>query len=266
MTPDTVRDIRCIDWNDFVRSVRDGDPFVSESLDAGDALILKGAFPAEFMRMVIERTVTWTRTRPSSFHKMLDGCPDFHREIDLETGKKYSIHACKHSAYFFRWNADPLGIWPEITERWRVIKVAMGLPCDEYETNKPSDGPTDRIQIVRYPPHLGYLEPHRDAGEHQKCFISGYMSKRGRDYEGGGFYFVKNGEALYTEDLIDVGDICIGHANLLHGVAPCDTGKEFSWERSDGRWFMGLYSNASDYETKRNTSKPERIEIEGVRP
>lgn len=266
MMPDTVREIRCIQWSDFSRAVTEGDGHIDEWINGGDALILKGAFPEDFMRMVIERTVTWTKTRPSSFHKILDGVPDFHRVIDEETGKLYSIHAVKHSSYFFRWNSDPLGIWEEITKRWSVLKMAMGLPINAYENNKPSDGPTDRIQIVRYPPSIGYLEPHRDAPEHQKCFISGYMSKRGKDYEGGGFYFVKDGKALYSEDMIDVGDLCIAHANILHGVAPCDRGKEASWDKSDGRWFMGLYSNASDYDKKRNTAKPEKVEVEGVRP
>jgi hypothetical protein len=257
MTPTEVRNIRCVKWDDFARAVTESEYRLSLDIHSGDAFILKGAFPEEFMRMVADRAVTWAKTRPSSFHKMLDGVPDFHRVIDEETGKLYSIQAVKHSFYFFRWNADPLGIWPEITKRWRVLKQAMGMKPDEYEGNKPSDGPTDRIQVVKYPSILGYLEPHRDTGAHQPCFISGYMSKRGKDYQGGGFYFVKSGKPVFAEDMIDIGDVCIGHANLLHGVAPTQSGE---------RWFLGLYSNASDYEAKRNTSKPERIEIEGVRP
>lgn len=266
MIPQEVRNIRCIDWRDFERAVLESDPQIDDAIDGGDVLILKGAFSEAFMDMLRDRTITWTKTRPESFHKMLDGCPDFHRKIDIETGKKYSIHGCKHSAYFFRWNSDPIGVWEEITKRWRIIKLACGLRPDEYEGNKPSDGPTDRIQVVRYLPTYGYLEPHRDAYENQKCFISGYMSKRGKDYEGGGIYFVKDGKAVFAEDMIDVGDLSIGHANLLHGVAPCDVGKPGDFDKTDGRWFLGLYSNDSDYVEKRKTSAPERIELEGVRP
>lgn len=263
MIPSEVRDIRLVKWDDFAKG--DFAEF-NESIDSGDAWILKGAFAPGFIDVMKRRVDAWWKLNPSSFHKMLDFCPDFHREIDSETGKLYSIHACKHSSYFFRWNDDPLGIWPQITEKWRILKLAMGMKPDEYEDNRPSDGPTDRIQVVRYLPKVGYLEPHRDAYEHQKCFISGYMSKRGVDYQGGGFYFVKDGKAVYAEDDIDVGDLCLGHANLLHGVAPVDRDKEPDWNAVDGRWFLGLYSNASDYETKRSTSKPEKIEIEGVRP
>ncbi len=101
--------------------------------------------------------------------------------------------------------------------------------------------------MVRYPPAIGYLEPHVDAWQHQRCFFSVYMSKRGVDYQGGGFYFVDaKGAAQYLEDQIDVGDVCLGHANLLHGVAPCDRDKTPDWNAADGRWFLSLYSNASD--------------------
>ncbi len=269
--PDQVAETREVQWEDFAQLVAADSRYFPEtfvsSIYRGDAWVLKGALPLQLARDIVSATIEWRRGRPESFHKMLDGCPDFHRKIDLETGKAYSIRACKHSAYFFRWNDDPLGIWPAITERWRVLKVAMGLNATQYEHNKPSDGPTDRIQVVRYPPRIGYLEPHRDAATHQACFISAYLSKRGVDYQGGGFYFAdRDGNVIFMEDQLDIGDICIAHANLLHGVAPCDVDREPSWEANDGRWFLGLYSNASDYESKRDTSAPVKVQLPGVVP
>jgi hypothetical protein len=241
--------------------------YVVESMYAGEAWILTKAFSPQFMYELRWQTVAWTRSRPQAFHKMVEGAPDFHRIIDLETGKNYSINGCKHSAYFYRWNDDPLGIWPAITERWSVVKTVMGLRSDEYEANTPKDGVVDRIQVVRYPPAIGYLEPHADAYQHQRLFLSGYMSKRGVDYQGGGFYFVdKAGKAVEVEDQIDVGDICIGYANLLHGVAPCDRHKTPDWDATDGRWFLSLYSNASDMVAQRNTARPVRVEVPGVLP
>lgn len=270
-TPDRVREVRIMQWADLALVASVVEPAFIEgfvaSLMLGDAYILKGALPAEFCGHMREATREWCAARPQSFHKMLDGVPDFHRMIDAEASKLYSILAVKHSAYFFRFNGDPLGFWPTIDERWRVLKTVMGLKPTEYEGNKPSEGPVDRIQVVRYPPSIGYLEPHRDAAVHQRCFISGYLSKRGVDYQGGGFYFVgDDGLPIYAEDQIDVGDLCIAHANVMHGVAPCDRGAPANWEAADGRWFLGLYSNASDYAEKRATAKPERVSVPGVLP
>jgi hypothetical protein len=269
--PQRLRLVRTLQWNDFRERVeRSEDYFVHTlvgSLYRGDILILRGAFPAEFMYQLKAKTSAWMRSRPPEFHKMVEGSPDFHRIIDIDIGKKYSFAGCKHSAYFYRWNSDPLGIWPEITERWRVIKTVMGLHPTEYENFTPKDGVVDRIQVVRYPPASGYLEPHSDPWLHQRLFLSAYMGKRGVDYHGGGFYALDaNNKVVELEDQIEVGDIAIGCATVVHGVAPCDRNKVPDWNADDGRWFLSLYSNASDEVPQRHTGRPEKIVIPEVMP
>lgn len=257
--PSEVRNIVFMAYREFQANVWAGKArfareFVHSTL-GGDAWILKGAFASNFMRTMRKKVIAWCAERPSEFHKMLDGSPDFHRVIDESVSALYSIKAGKHSAYFYRWNDDPLDLWPTVTSRWRVVKRAMGLASTAYEANLPSDGVVDRIQVVRYPPAIGFLEPHVDAHEHQRFFFSGYMSKRGVDYEGGGFYFLRGEEKVEIEDRLEVGDVCIGYASLKHGVAPCDLHKTPSWEAHDGRWFLSMYSNASDAMKDRATAK-----------
>jgi hypothetical protein len=241
--------------------------YVCRSLYSGEVWIIRKSFTPEFMKELREKTVAWSKSRPSSFHKILEGTPDFHRIVDLETGKNYAFAACKHSTFFYRHNDDPLGIWPTITERWRVFKQLMGLSPTEYEENTPKDGVVDRIQVVRYPPKIGYLEPHSDPYRHQRLFFSAYMSKRGVDYEGGGFYTVqKKDKPLEMESYVNVGDICVGYATVCHGVAPCDRDKEPSWDKDDGRWFLSMYSTASDEVPDRHTGHPVKVKIDGVTP
>ena len=269
--PTRLRLVRSMGWRDFCAQVdRAEDYFVQTvvgSLHRGDILILKGAFTAEFMHELKAKTVAWTRSRPASFHKMLEGSPDFHRIIDLETGKKYSFSGCKHSAYFYRWNDDPLGIWPAITERWRVIKTVMGLHQTAYENFTPKDGVVDRIQVVRYPPAIGYLEPHSDPYLHQRLFLSGFMGKRGVDYRGGGFYALDgNDTVIEVETQIEVGDVAIGCATVVHGVAPCDRDRVPDWNADDGRWFLSMYSNASDEVPQRHTGNPVKVHIPSALP
>lgn len=269
--PTRLRLVRSMAWNYFVDKVSKAEDFfvhtVVGSLYRGDIMILQGAFPPEFMRELKAKTRAWIQDRPPSFHKMLEGSPDFHRIIDLETGRKYAFAGCKHSAYFYRWNDDPLGIWPQITERWRVIKTVMGLSPDEYESFTPKDGVVDRIQVVRYPPAIGYLEPHEDPYLHQRLFFSGHMSKRGVDYKGGGFYALDELDRVTeVETQIDVGDVTIGYATVVHGVAPCDRDKTADWGSDDGRWFLSMYSNASDEVPQRHTGNPVKVSVPGVVP
>ena len=52
------------------------------------------------------------KDQPSSFHKMLEGCPDFHRIIDIDTGKKYSFKMFASILFIFiKWNNDPLNLY-----------------------------------------------------------------------------------------------------------------------------------------------------------
>ena len=183
----------------------------------------------------------------------------------IEMAKKYSIKAVKHSAYFFPWNDDPLNIFEDIWERWRPLKFLGGFSWNEYENNTPKDGVVDRIQIVRYPPGTGQIEPHSDPYLNQRFFISTYLSKKGKDYVGGGVYLVGNkGEKIDIENQIDIGDMSIGYSTLIHGVDPVNINSEPNINKTDGRWFLGLYSNDSDHKKDRHTAKPEKSKMSAL--
>ena len=269
--PTRVRKIRYRHWEEFRWNVENpSEDFIWDivsTLYAGDVYIVKGAFDKEWMIDLKRKAFQYGRESPSSFHKMLEGSPDFHRVIDLEAGQKYSFHVCKHSGFFYPWNNDPLGVWPTVYARWRVIKLLMGLESRAYEQNTPKSGVVDRIQIAQYPSAIGFLEPHSDPYLHQRLFFSGYMTKRGVDYHGGGFYLVgRKDEVVEAEDGIDVGDIGIGYATVYHGVAPCNRFKSPDWNTMDGRWFLSMYSNASDEYPDRHTGHPVKLNLEGVLP
>ena len=269
--PTRVRFLRYWPWENFKEAVEGADfDFIWNmvtTLYAGDVYIITDAFPREFMQRVKREAFQYGQSTPSSFHKMLEGTPDFHRIIDLETGKNYSFRVCKHSAFFYPWNSDPLHLFPAVYERWSVIKYLMGLDPHEYEYNTPKSGVVDRVQIAQYPSGIGYLEPHSDPYKYQRLFFSGYMTKRGIDYEGGGFYLVGEGDSVVEAEAdINVGDIGIGYATIYHGVAPCNRDKPVDWNSMDGRWFLSMYSNASDEYPDRHTGHPVKLNLPGVTP
>ena len=267
--PTRLRHVHHVQFDEFERCIREQDPGsvkeIVTSLHAGDVYLVRGAFPGEFITDLKRRIHEYWSSRPPAFHKMLEGSPDFHRIIDEELAKNYSFKMVKHSAYFYPWNDDPLGLFPVVMPRWRPFKFLGGVGWKAYENNTPKDGVVDRIQVVRYLPRIGMLETHSDPFKHQRLFISGYMSKRGVDYDGGGFYAIGGDDArVYLEDDIDVGDMGIGYATLLHGVAPCDVHAEPDISKLDGRWFLSMYSNASDEVKDRHTGYPVRLEEKGL--
>jgi hypothetical protein len=225
-----------------------------ESIYAGDAYILKNAFSPEYFSDLISRTFEYGKQSESSYYPMLEGCPDFHKIIDEEAAKKYNYSATRDSFFFFPWNNDPMDFFEKVNERWRVFKFLGGYPQDAYEKNTPIDGIVDRIQIARYPAGGGGLDNHVDPTKNQRVIIGAMMSKRGVDYETGGFYCVDHKmEKVDLETQLDVGDMVCAYPTLVHGVSPVDVHKPLDWSSIEGRWFLGLYSNDSNHIKKRTT-------------
>jgi hypothetical protein len=267
--PDCFRNLVQVEWDGFRAEVESPSHlFVSDfvsSISEGDIWLLKGAFEKRWCEELIWLTHSWTSITENGFHSMVDGVPDHHRIITQEIGDGYAFPQCKHSAYFFRWNGNP--VWDVVTPVWRTIKTAIGLEATAYEGNLPSDGPTDRIQVVRYPPRIGFLAPHRDPHQDQRTFISAYLTKRGVHYEGGGFYVVSGRDSVHwLEEEFEVGDLAIGHARVPHGISPCDLDLEPKWGATSGRWFLGLYSNSPHTGVKRHTGEAFEMDTEGLVP
>jgi len=227
---------------------------IVESLYQGDVFILRNAFSADYMESLKRTMHDYGKKYESSFHKMVDGCPNFHRQITPELANNYALRQIKHSYYFFPWNEDPLNLFESIYKRWGIFKMVSGFSFDEYEKNIPSTGVVDRLQIVNYVSGVGELEVHSDPYLYQKIAICGIMSQRGEDFDTGGAYAVdENKNRVDLEDMFNVGDIYIVYPTVLHGVETIDKGCKIDWDSPRGRWFMGLYSNASDEYARRHT-------------
>jgi len=256
--PRRMRNQIIINYEDFKKKVLDGDPsFVNEvikSLYSGDVYLLKNAFPKEFMANIKTSLHKHGLSTPSSFHKMLEGCSNFHRIIDAEVAKNYTFESIKHSYYFFPWNNDPLNISPETYKRWRIIKYLSGYDFNQYENNTPKDKVADRIQIVHYPSGSGRIETHCDPHKIQRLIISCFMTKRGKDYETGGAYFIDfNNQKVDMENDVEIGDMQIYYPTVMHGVETINEGTNVNWNSIRGRWWLGPFTNSTEHEIKRQT-------------
>ena len=72
------------------------------------------------------------------------------------------------------------------------------------------------------------------------------------------------GEKIDIENQIDIGDMSIGYSTLIHGVDPVNINSEPNINKTDGRWFLGLYSNDSDHKKDRHTAKPEKSKMSAL--
>lgn len=256
--PRRLRNIIKMSWTNFRDQVLAQDPkFVKEivgSIYEGDVYILQKAYPKEFCSELKRKAYEWGKTKPSSFYKMVQGCPNFHRVINHDIAKNYSFERIMHHYYYYRWNNDPLGIWPQINERWSIFKFLGGFQLDEYVHNTPKDGIVDRIHIHHYPSGAGEIETHSDPYENQRTIMGAQMSEKGVDYKSGGLYFIdQNDSNVNVDDDIKIGDTYIAFPTVHHGVERIDKGTKVEWEAPSGRWFLGFYSAVSDEVKNRHT-------------
>jgi len=230
-----------------------------KELISGKVLIVKEAYKNKEVSEIKQKIINFWKKNPSTYHKMIEGCPDFHRVITPEVAKQYAVGAVRHTTYFFPWNNDPCGINEKVYEKWRICKYVAGLDYQEYENNTPKDGSIDRIQVVCYPPKYGGVENHTDTNSNSPLAISCYLSKRGEDFSTGGFYCLNfENKVLDIEPEIDSGDISLYCPTIIHGVEAIDSSKKlntYDWNSGIGRWWMGLFTNDSNLKSNRKTSQ-----------
>jgi len=224
-----------------------------------EAYILKYSATKKLKATIIDLVNHYKKTRKTSFHKMLDGTPNFHRVIDKDITKKYSLFAIKHSFYFYNWNIKSKlekELKNGVYRHWRYVKSLAGNGKNKFEKNIPSDGQIDRLQIVRYPAGGGELRDHIDPRKNQRVVSGIIMSKIGKDFLKGGFYFKSSkSKKINIEKRLEEGDAVMFYGSIAHGVEKVDPQEKLIWNSNKGRWFIGMFVNDSDHVHNRITAK-----------
>jgi len=225
----------------------------------GTAFIIRKAAEPALRDVAISIARKYDKTQISTFHKMLDGTPNFHRIIDQQITQNYSLYAIKHSYYLYNWNAkteDEKNFKEGVYRHWRYVKLLAGNSMFEYENNIPSDLKIDRLQIVNYPLGGGELRDHEDPRHNQRIVSGLIMSRIGTHFDEGGFYFkTRDNTNLNLESRLDIGDSVSFYGSIIHGVEAVDPKKNLDWTSYDGRWFIGMFVNDSDHVLNRATAK-----------
>ena len=98
-----------IEHKEFVKKILENNQQFAESVVnsvySGDLYILKNAFSKKESAHIIDEIHKFTLSIPSSFHKMHEGVPNFHRWIE-STNFSYALKHVKHATYLFPWNKD----------------------------------------------------------------------------------------------------------------------------------------------------------------
>jgi hypothetical protein len=260
--PKYCKGIEEIDWLEFSQRVRVNDYnyicAIIDKLYEGHVVILRSAISKSDIQYVKDFAWEFGARNHPSFHRVIEGCPDFHRINDREVARNagYSFYRVQHLFYFYRWNALNTTLFKIADKTWEVFKIVCGWSKDEFKLATPRDGLVDRIHIHHYASGTGEQEPHQDPYLAQKMIIGHLLSQKGveGEYQEGGIYYIsETGEKIDVDSKLHVGDAYISFPLLVHGVAKVDPKIETDWTSPVGRWFMGYYSLYSDHVKDRHT-------------
>jgi len=260
--PKYITGVMEFNFAEFAHRIRNLDlPFIKNlvnDLFAGNVVIVRGAVSQAHIEYIKQTVLRFELENKPTFFKVLEGCPDFHREVTPSVAGKssYSFRRIQHLYYFYRWNSFGKILFPIADNTWDLYKTLCGWAPGSFKSSTPKDGLVDRLHIHHYPIGAGEQELHQDPYLAQKMIMGHLLSEKGvgREYESGGIYYLKeDGGIVDVDSELRAGDAYISFPLLVHGVARIDSGSKESWGTEKGRWFMGYYTLYSDHVDGRHT-------------
>ena len=106
--PKYLNQVKTYNFFEFEENVYSNSKKFSEelvhSLLSGDIILLKNTFESSYLKEIKNIFKKKFSQSESTFHKMIEGCPNFFRNITPNLSKKYSFHQIKKTYYLFPWN------------------------------------------------------------------------------------------------------------------------------------------------------------------
>jgi hypothetical protein len=240
-----INEISKLEFLDLVRSRKD--EFLHR-ISAPEAFIVKHFYPPEEILAFRSQTFEGGLTSKSSWHPLVDECPDYHRLHD--NYPKAYVKQRLHAFYSHGWYSANKPKFDYFKEIFALKNFLAGFPSDEFLNNVPSDGYVARINVHHYPRGGGYQAEHIDpVGKHAQIQTLIAASQIGKDYDVGGVYGRAGSQdkPTYLDSYLSPGDLLVMSPGIRHGVASIDPEVPYEWRTNDGRWMILPIIVSSDY-------------------
>lgn len=204
---------------------------------SGEVVILKGALPKARIVSMREAVFGWGLATPpecrdlessgGSWHEYVCGAPEEGKSARLWHAFAFVLRPSDRSGELERSVA-----W--LFEEMRTLfNDLTGLDAGFEPDHR---GRALRPQIFHYPSGGGFLARERHHFEPTIINQIVGLSSRGEDFYQGGTVFTEKDERISTEEVHEIGDICLFRADMWHEVGLIDAQAELNWLSPKGRW------------------------------
>lgn len=234
MTAGSILEVRARLVDGVIMSAMAMDDLRTEVMDHGRIVILKGVFTDARATDVRAAVADWGRQTPLA--EVDDFAANYHRRRCLISRLQQAPHVF-HDYNFNDLTGAPASVRDPLLELFEPLRVLYrDLTGTETAFAVPETGPYVHPQIIHYPAGGGFFARHwHNLAPQQLGFIVS-LSKRGRDYRNGGTMFEIGDRRIGTEEVQDIGDICLWRYDHPHWVTQSDLGDKFDWDSDAGRW------------------------------
>jgi len=218
-----------------------------------EIFVVKNFYNSLEIKEIRNAAFNWGEQTETSWHPLIDGCPDYHRLHDnyFKAHVKQKFHGFYYHGYFAK-NEYLFNYFKEIFDfKCHLGKFTLG----SFANYIPSSGVVARVNLHHYARGGGYQAEHIDpAGPFAIVQTLIIASKKGADYNFGGvFARTELGtEKIYLDNFVDIGDLLILSPAIPHGVDPIDPENIYCSENNDGRWIilpLFLHSDSPNVES-----------------
>ena len=208
----------------------------------GDVIVFKNVLEKKLVFEIINYLKGIGRGSFPNYNPIVQGAPNFHR-VNIWDQRSY-VKGCFHQFNFFPWNQDVFNFFELTKEIFYLKNLLNNQSKEKFLRAQPEDGCVSRLSFQFYPKGIGGLNKHSDPVDyHQLTVPSLVMSKKGVDFQTGGFYVAGNKGDLSIEDYCDLGDVIFFNAQIPHGVSIIDESSIEDWLSFEGRWMMIFATN-----------------------
>jgi hypothetical protein len=251
-----------VDYKEFSDKVLNADRKAAEEICnriyEGQIHVFQNAFSSADLQQLKDKAYAWVKAAPMQEPPLIEQEVEnycsrrtWHSE---ESGGYSSVYDMLH---FYRWNDDPLGVFPYFDDKYRFLHVINGYSESEFRANKPKDGVVHRVEISHYPTGVGGIGFHSDPLSVVKFQITLNLNQYGEDFHRGGFAVgTPDGGILRVEPYLKLGSLVGFLPSICHGVEVIDPNKPIDWEGPTGRWYVGVSLVTTHAVKNREFTKP----------
>jgi hypothetical protein len=208
-------------------------------LRKGSCVVIKNVYNKKYCRDIVEYLSVIRKSTLPRYEPINNYSPNSYR-LNHED-ERSSVTGFFEQFNFFAHNQDLMSIYGNFRCLFRLkdrLSSELSSTSIAFNSDNPPCSYISRVGVQFYPNNRGYLAEHTDfVGDNQYVVPTLVLSKRGKDYMKGGFYYkTAEGAIVDPEPFLDVGDIIIFDPSLLHGVSQIISRGSYSWKSSEGRW------------------------------